>query len=201
METRPQVENVLDDAREINQVVITANTVHRRNAFGPCLGKRINNLARCYNMTPLGMWSRRVSQFLAASLAVTLGGVTSCACSGTAANATGRGACARFHQARSDRAAHRGTETYDIPELEFAQRETAGTDRGPRRLHANVVIVLIDNVGFGGQDRSADRHPHTDAGPAWPVGIHFDNFHTTALCSPTRNALKTGRNHHTVNTG
>ena len=32
-------------------------------------------------------------------------------------------------------------------------------------------------------------------------GLRFNNFHATALCSPTRNALKTGRNHHTTNTG
>ena len=44
--------------------------------------------------------------------------------------------------------------------------------------------------------------PHADDGPACRrSGLRFNNFHTTALCSPTRNALKTGRNHHTVNTG
>jgi arylsulfatase len=65
----------------------------------------------------------------------------------------------------------------------------------------NVVIVLIDDVGFGG--------PSTFGGPIQTPtmdrlaqsGLRFNNFHTTALCSPTRNALKTGRNHHTVNTG
>ena len=65
----------------------------------------------------------------------------------------------------------------------------------------NVVIVLIDDVGFGG--------PSTFGGPIRTptmdrlaqAGLRFNNFHTTALCSPTRNALKTGRNHHTVNTG
>src|SRR6185369_13732617 len=65
----------------------------------------------------------------------------------------------------------------------------------------NVVIVLIDDVGFGG--------PATFGGPIrTPTmdqlarsGLRFNNFHTTALCSPTRNALKTGRNHHTTNTG
>jgi len=65
----------------------------------------------------------------------------------------------------------------------------------------NVVIVLIDDIGFGG--------PSTFGGPInTPTldslasnGLMFNNFHTTALCSPTRNALKTGRNHHTTNTG
>ena len=63
------------------------------------------------------------------------------------------------------------------------------------------MIVLIDDVGFGG--------PSTFGGPIHTPtmdrlaqsGLRFNNFHTTALCSPTRNALKTGRNHHTVNTG
>jgi arylsulfatase A-like enzyme len=65
----------------------------------------------------------------------------------------------------------------------------------------NVVIVLIDDIGFGG--------PSTFGGPIQTPtldalaneGLRFNNFHTTALCSPTRNALKTGRNHHTTNTG
>jgi arylsulfatase len=65
----------------------------------------------------------------------------------------------------------------------------------------NVVIVLIDDVGFGG--------PSTFGGPIQTPtldklaqsGLRYNNFHTTALCSPTRNALKTGRNHHTTNTG
>ena len=77
-----------------------------------------------------------------------------------------------------------------------ARFEVKAPSRAP-----NVVIVLIDDVGFGG--------PSTFGGPIrTPTmdrlaqgGLRFNNFHTTALCSPTRNALKTGRNHHTVNTG
>jgi arylsulfatase len=65
----------------------------------------------------------------------------------------------------------------------------------------NVVIVLIDDMGFG--------VPSTFGGPvAMPTldalaqnGVRYNNFHTTALCSPTRAALNTGRNHHTVNMG
>jgi arylsulfatase len=71
----------------------------------------------------------------------------------------------------------------------------------PPKGAPNVVIVLIDDIGFGG--------PSTFGGPIrTPTmdrlaqsGLRFNNFHTTALCSPTRNALKTGRNHHTTNTG
>jgi len=65
----------------------------------------------------------------------------------------------------------------------------------------NVVIVLIDDIGFGGPSTFGGpiQTPTLDALAA--EGISYNNFHTTALCSPTRNALKTGRNHHTTNTG
>jgi len=65
----------------------------------------------------------------------------------------------------------------------------------------NVVIVLIDDVGFGATSTFGGpiRTPTLDRLAAG--GLRFNNFHTTALCSPTRNALKTGRNHHTTNTG
>ena len=63
----------------------------------------------------------------------------------------------------------------------------------------NVVIVLIDDLGFGA--------PTTFGGPIRTEvldrlaaqGVRYNNFHTTALSSPTRAALKSGRNHHTVN--
>jgi arylsulfatase A-like enzyme len=65
----------------------------------------------------------------------------------------------------------------------------------------NVVIVLIDDMGFG--------VPSSFGGPvSMPTldglaeqGLRYNNFHTTALCSPTRAALKSGRNHHQVNMG
>jgi len=65
----------------------------------------------------------------------------------------------------------------------------------------NVVIVLIDDMGFG--------VPSSFGGPVgMPTldklaegGLRYNNFHTTALCSPTRAALKSGRNHHTLNMG
>ena len=65
----------------------------------------------------------------------------------------------------------------------------------------NVVIVLIDDIGFG--------HASAFGGPInMPTlerlaanGVKFNRFHTTALCSPTRTALLTGRNHHVNNAG
>ena len=65
----------------------------------------------------------------------------------------------------------------------------------------NVIVILLDDLGFaqlgcygglGGRVKS----PHIDRLAA--EGIRFQNFHTTALCSPTRAALLTGRNHHSV---
>ncbi|WGX96551.1 arylsulfatase [Nocardioides sp. L-11A] len=74
------------------------------------------------------------------------------------------------------------------------------------RLHApegapNVLVVLLDDMGFGA--------PSVFGGPCrTPVaeelaedGLRYTRFHTTALCSPTRAALMTGRNHHAVGVG
>src|SRR5437899_10622834 len=63
----------------------------------------------------------------------------------------------------------------------------------------NVVIVLLDDIGFG--------HSAAFGGPCnMPTldrlaanGLRYNAFHTTALCSPTRTALLTGRNHHVNN--
>jgi arylsulfatase len=65
----------------------------------------------------------------------------------------------------------------------------------------NVVIVLVDDVGFGGPSTFGGpiRTPTMDA--LAKGGLRYNNFHTTALCSPTRVALKTGRNHHSANAG
>ncbi len=74
--------------------------------------------------------------------------------------------------------------------------EVKAPDKAP-----NVVIVLIDDVGFGATSTFGGpiRTPTLDRLAAG--GLRYNNFHTTALCSPTRMALKTGRNHHTGNTG
>ena len=65
----------------------------------------------------------------------------------------------------------------------------------------NVVIILIDDLGLGATTTFGGpiNTPTMDA--LADNGLRYNNFHTTALCSPTRMALKTGRNHHTCNTG
>lgn len=65
----------------------------------------------------------------------------------------------------------------------------------------NVVIVLIDDVGFGATTTFGGPINTPTLDKLAAQGLRYNNFHTTALCSPTRNALKTGRNHHTTNTG
>jgi len=65
----------------------------------------------------------------------------------------------------------------------------------------NVVIVLIDDIGFGQSSAFGGpaRMPTLDRLAA--NGLRYNGFHTTALCSPTRTALLTGRNHHANNAG
>ena len=65
----------------------------------------------------------------------------------------------------------------------------------------NVVIVLIDDMGFGAPSTfGGPIHMPTQARLA-AEGLTYNRFHTTALCSPTRQALLTGRNHHSVGMG
>jgi arylsulfatase A-like enzyme len=65
----------------------------------------------------------------------------------------------------------------------------------------NVVIVLLDDMGFGQSSAFGGpvHMPTLDMLAA--AGLRYNDFHTTALCSPTRNALLTGRNHHVANSG
>lgn len=65
----------------------------------------------------------------------------------------------------------------------------------------NVVIVLIDDMGFGVPDTFGGPVHMPTMDKLAQNGLRFTDFHTTALCSPTRAALKSGRNHHTVNMG
>ncbi len=65
----------------------------------------------------------------------------------------------------------------------------------------NVVVVLIDDIGFGhGSAFGGPIHMPTLDRMA-SAGLRYNRFHTTALCSPTRVALLTGRNHHVNNAG
>lgn len=65
----------------------------------------------------------------------------------------------------------------------------------------NVVIVLIDDLGFGATSAFGGPIRTEVLDGLASNGLRYNNFHTTALSSPTRAALKSGRNHHTVNMG
>jgi len=65
----------------------------------------------------------------------------------------------------------------------------------------NVVLVLIDDMGFGVSDTYGGPVPMPTIEKLAKNGLKFNRFHTTALCSPTRVALLTGYNHHSNNAG
>ena len=65
----------------------------------------------------------------------------------------------------------------------------------------NVLIVLIDDMGFGMPSAFGGPVRMTTAERLASQGLRYNQFHTTALCSPTRTALLSGRNHHMNNMG
>jgi arylsulfatase len=65
----------------------------------------------------------------------------------------------------------------------------------------NVPIVLLDDLGFGATDAFGGPNDTAALDELAAEGLRFTSFHTTALCSPTRAALKSGRNHHVASLG
>jgi arylsulfatase A-like enzyme len=65
----------------------------------------------------------------------------------------------------------------------------------------NVIVFLIDDIGFGHASTFGGQIPMPTLDRLASQGLKYNRFHTTALCSPTRVALLTGRNHHTNNAG
>ena len=65
----------------------------------------------------------------------------------------------------------------------------------------NVLIILLDDVGFGASSAFGGPCATPTAERLAANGLKYNRFHTTALCSPTRQALLTGRNHHSVGMG
>ena len=74
--------------------------------------------------------------------------------------------------------------------------ETFGLENAP-----NIFLVLIDDVGYGQYSTFGGAIPTPTMDRVAKTGLQYTQFHTTALCSPTRAALLTGRNHHSVGTG
>jgi arylsulfatase A-like enzyme len=94
---------------------------------------------------------------------------------------------------------HVGLTTYDAkdPDTKFPPIEQLRPPKGA----PNVLIVLIDDCGFGASSAFGGPIATPNAERLAKGGLKFNRFHTTALCSPTRQALLTGRNHHSVNMG
>jgi arylsulfatase len=65
----------------------------------------------------------------------------------------------------------------------------------------NVLVVLLDDIGFGAASTFGGPVNTPTADRLAAGGLKYNRFHTTALCSPTRQALLTGRNHHAVGMG
>jgi len=65
----------------------------------------------------------------------------------------------------------------------------------------NVLLIMIDDVGFGASDLFGGPVPTPTFDALAKNGLMYNRFHTTAVCSSSRAALITGRNHHTAATG
>jgi arylsulfatase A-like enzyme len=65
----------------------------------------------------------------------------------------------------------------------------------------NVLLIMLDDVGFGASSAFGGPANTPVAERLAGDGLRYNRFHTTALCSPTRQALMTGRNHHSVGMG
>ena len=92
-----------------------------------------------------------------------------------------------------------GLTTYDAkdPDTSFPPIEPLRPPDGA----PNVLIVLIDDVGFGASSAFGGPVSTPNAERLAAQGLKYNRFHTTALCSPTRAALLSGRNHHAVGMG
>jgi len=71
----------------------------------------------------------------------------------------------------------------------------------PPKGAPNVLLIMTDDVGFSAPSTFGGVIPTPTLDRIAQTGLRYTAFHTTALCSPTRAALLTGRNHHSVGTG
>lgn len=94
---------------------------------------------------------------------------------------------------------HTGLVTYDAkdPDTEFPPIEPLRPPEGA----PNVLVILLDDAGFGSSSAFGGPCDTPTAEALAAGGLKYNRFHTTALCAPTRQALLTGRNHHSVGMG
>jgi arylsulfatase len=94
---------------------------------------------------------------------------------------------------------HVGLTTYDAkdPDTAYPPIEPIRPPKGA----PNVLVVLLDDAGFGSSSAFGGPCNTPTFERLADQGLKFNRFHTTALCSPSRQALLTGRNHHAVGMG
>jgi arylsulfatase len=111
----------------------------------------------------------------------------------------------------SDKPSNVGRQVYPKSEHRFSKAKMGMTyhdsqpdfpmpDEAPRGA-PNVVVVLLDDVGYGWPSVCGGLVRMPTAERLAHQGLTYCQFHTTGLCAPTRAALLTGRNHHSVSTG
>jgi len=95
--------------------------------------------------------------------------------------------------------AYQGLIKYDAkdPEAKFPPIEPLRPPEGA----PNVLIIMLDDAGFGSASAFGGPCQTPNFEKLAAGGLKYNRFHTTALCAPTRQALLTGRNHHTAGTG
>ncbi|WP_213308511.1 sulfatase-like hydrolase/transferase [Paraburkholderia sacchari] len=98
------------------------------------------------------------------------------------------------HPARPrSRATGRTVRDAPAPQWPEAPRPPAGAP--------NVLLILTDDIGYGASNTFGGPIPSPTLDALARAGLRYTEFHTTAMCSPTRAALLTGRNHHEVGAG
>jgi arylsulfatase len=92
-----------------------------------------------------------------------------------------------------------GLTTYDAkdPDTKFPPIQELRPPSGA----PNILIILLDDVGFGASSAFGGPCETPNFDKLAANGLRYNRFHTTALCAPTRSALLTGRNHHSVGMG
>nr|WP_295926833.1 arylsulfatase [uncultured Dyadobacter sp.] len=78
----------------------------------------------------------------------------------------------------------------------FTEHQIAAPKDAP-----NVIYILIDDIGYGASSAFGGLIPTPNIDSLANNGLRYTNFHTTGVCSPTRTALLTGRNHHSAHVG
>ena len=103
-----------------------------------------------------------------------------------------------------------GSAVLPVPEPRFGgiigRKASESKPDFPRAVAApegapNVLLIMTDDTGFGASSTFGGPIPTPNLERIYRHGLAYNQFHTTALCSPTRAALLTGRNHHSVGFG